>query len=1132
MKHRFKIIITVLLAAWLAVPTFAQDKRTLDTKVVDLLAQFPAQNTKETNRLMLEILELGATGIDHFCGMIIPPGTGNDTQVRYAVAELAQYAGAPGNARVQAMVEKALLKAIDKANDREVKAFFIRRLAYCGESATIKALEQYVNDADLYGPAIATLTSLGTDEAAAVVLNNLDGKSGMQQAVMVKALGTLAYKPAEAKLINLVGVAEGETLDQTYWALAQIGGKASAKVFKNAAKGFTYTVPNAELVIAYLDYATQLAANGEVKLSNSFASKVLKGAKQADQLHFRSAALKVLQNNQQGGALKLLQKELNNSDKAYRNTILTLAKNGRTASQVDAWVAYLPKAAPETKAELLNFLADADQTSVLESAIKPSLNSSELVVRLAAIEALALNQEEKAVPALLAQLAKATDKAELAQVKTSLLNSCSADETNLVVDAMGELNSEAKIVAIQVLGARRASAHFDEIKKLCQSASSDVKAEAYAALKLVAANNNIGDLIGLIKSTNNKSEVTAVQQAIVSLYQADNKPATSYVLNEMKGAAKEKLIPVLPFLQDKNALKNVTSILKSGSSSEKEAAFAALINWTSPAALPVMFDVLTSNSFKAERDDVFKAYVKLAQNGQVPADQRLLWLKKAMEQANNDQEKGMIIRAAGSVKTFLSLVFVSEYLDDSKLAGVASMSAMRIALPSAGENNGLTGEFVRKVLEKVKAEITGPDSQYFKIDIQEYLDKMPMETGYVSIFNGKDLSGWQGLVKNPIARSKMTPAQLAKEQAKADKKMHENWSVKDGSIVFNGKGANLCTKKMYRDFEMIVDWRITKDGDSGIYLRGTPQVQIWDTARVDVGAQVGSGGLYNNQKNPSKPLVLADNAIGDWNTFYIKMVDDKVTVYLNGQLVVDNVTLENYWDRSLPIFREEAIELQAHGTDLAFRNIYVRELSPATVTLSAEEEADGFELLFNGENLDNWIGNKIDYVAENGELVVRPQKGSRGNLYTGKEYSDFIFRFEFQLTEGANNGLGIHAPLEGDVAYLGKELQILDNTAAIYANLKPYQYHGSVYGVITAKRGFLKPLGEWNYQEVIVKGDDVKITLNGEVIVDGNFKEASKNGTLDGKNHPGLKRNSGYIGFLGHGSQLKFRNIRIKDLAK
>jgi len=125
-----------------------------------------------------------------------------------------------------------------------------------------------------------------------------------------------------------------------------------------------------------------------------------------------------------------------------------------------------------------------------------------------------------------------------------------------------------------------------------------------------------------------------------------------------------------------------------------------------------------------------------------------------------------------------------------------------------------------------------------------------------------------------------------------------------------------------------VDWRITKGGDSGIYLRGTPQVQIWDPARTDVGAQVGSGGLYNNQVNRSTPLVFADNPVGEWNTFRITMIKDKVTVFLNGVKVVDNVTLENYWDRSQSIFPREAIELQAHGTDLAFRDIYVREIAP------------------------------------------------------------------------------------------------------------------------------------------------------------------------------------------------------------
>jgi hypothetical protein len=349
-------------------------------------------------------------------------------------------------------------------------------------------------------------------------------------------------------------------------------------------------------------------------------------------------------------------------------------------------------------------------------------------------------------------------------------------------------------------------------------------------------------------------------------------------------------------------------------------------------------------------------------------------------------------------------------------------------------------------------------------------------------------------------------------------------------IVFNGDGSNLLSDREYSDFEMIVNWKISKKGDSGIYLRGTPQVQIWDTTRREVGAEVGSGGLYNNQKNPSKPLKVADNPIEEWNTFRITMIGEEVTVYLNGELVVDNVTLENYWDRTRPIFPTGTVELQAHGTDLGFKDIYIREIKSLAYTLTPQEKAEGFVNLFNGRNLNGWVGNKKDYVAEEGNIVIKPSEGSGGNLFTEKEYGDFIFRFEFQLTPGANNGLGVRAPLEGDAAYTGMELQILDNTADIYANLKPYQYHGSVYGVIPAKRDFLKPVGEWNYEEVIFKGSKVKIILNGTVIIDGDIKEASKNGTMDGKQHPGLLRDKGHIGFLGHGSLVKFRNIRIKEL--
>lgn len=200
--------------------------------------------------------------------------------------------------------------------------------------------------------------------------------------------------------------------------------------------------------------------------------------------------------------------------------------------------------------------------------------------------------------------------------------------------------------------------------------------------------------------------------------------------------------------------------------------------------------------------------------------------------------------------------------------------------------------------------------------------------------------------------------------------------------------------------------------------------------------------------------------------------------------------------------------------------------------LSDEEKKEGFKVLFDGTNLDSWIGNKQDYVIEEGNIVIYPDRGGKGNLFTKDEYSDFVFRFEFLLTPGANNGLGIRAPFEGDAAYTGMELQILDNDAEIYQTLKPYQYHGSVYGVIPAKRGYLKPVGEWNYQQVMVKGSQVKVILNGTVILDGDVAEASQNGTMDKLDHPGLKRTSGHIGFLGHGTSVKFRNIRIKELSE
>lgn len=199
---------------------------------------------------------------------------------------------------------------------------------------------------------------------------------------------------------------------------------------------------------------------------------------------------------------------------------------------------------------------------------------------------------------------------------------------------------------------------------------------------------------------------------------------------------------------------------------------------------------------------------------------------------------------------------------------------------------------------------------------------------FTALFNGQDLTGWRGLVTIKDRKTK-SPEEVAKMQEEADKSMREHWKAEDGALVFDGKGQSLCTAKDYGDFELLVDWKILKGGDSGIYLRGCPQVQIWDTEWPEYfkhGAEKGSGSLWNNKNNPRFPDVKADKPVGEWNTFHIKMVGEKVTVKLNGQTVVNNVTMENLWEPGKPIYESGPIELQNHGNTLYFRNIFVKEL--------------------------------------------------------------------------------------------------------------------------------------------------------------------------------------------------------------
>lgn len=197
--------------------------------------------------------------------------------------------------------------------------------------------------------------------------------------------------------------------------------------------------------------------------------------------------------------------------------------------------------------------------------------------------------------------------------------------------------------------------------------------------------------------------------------------------------------------------------------------------------------------------------------------------------------------------------------------------------------------------------------------------------------------------------------------------------------------------------------------------------------------------------------------------------------------------------------------------------------------IAAAQTEPGFTPLFNGKNLDGWKlvrSNGPGYVVEGDRIVCPPNGG--GNLFTEKEYANFVLRLEFKLSPGGNNGVGLRAPLEGDAAYVGMEIQVLDDPAPQYKDIKPTQHTGSIYDVFPAKLGALKPAGEWQTYEITANGRRITIKLNGQTTVDADLDSVKDEAVL--KKHPGLARTSGHIGFLGHRSHVEFRNIRIKEL--
>lgn len=336
------------------------------------------------------------------------------------------------------------------------------------------------------------------------------------------------------------------------------------------------------------------------------------------------------------------------------------------------------------------------------------------------------------------------------------------------------------------------------------------------------------------------------------------------------------------------------------------------------------------------------------------------------------------------------------------------------------------------------------------------------------------------------------------------------FNANNGELIHDGAAPPVTSEKPYGDIELRLEYRIAPAARGTtpaaiVYLRGTP-MQQWAAAVA----------------NAARPA-------GQWNTLRVLQVGERTTIHANDRLVADHERMTDSKDPALPLARAGHIQLQGQGAEVRWRRVHVREIpgDEANRLLAAKADA-GFRSLFNGKDLTGWTGPALqNYEVVDGAIMCKPNRG--GVLHTETMFRDFVVRLEFKLPPGGNNGLAIRYPGQGDTAYVGMtELQVLDDTAEQYARLDPRQYHGSVYGMVAAKRGYQRQVGSWNFQEVTVQGSRIVVELNGTVIVDADVSTVTQ--FAGDRAHPGKDRSEGYFGFAGHSDPVQFRQIAIKEL--
>jgi len=760
------------------------DQRTVTTKVADLLAQLPARDAKQLSSNMLEIEQLGNEGFLTLISGLSSPGKANNATLEYAISGYSAFVTQNGKEAQRSQAAAVYCSALDKATDKQVKSFLISQLELVGKDDAISCLQQYLTDEQLADPASRALVKINTEPAKSTLNAALASAQGAAKLSIIEALGLSGTKQAASALNQLAQGNDAKLQKVTLSALAQLADPSSADLLYAAAQksGFQYDQSGA--TAALLEYAGNLLKTGNSNLALTTAKKLHEEAKAENQLHVRTAALNILYHADKANGMNLLLDAMSEKQLEYKAAALEFAMPDVNEANTGLWLKRLGKSDNQTKAAIARMLAEANAKAALPALVK-LMKNKDVAVQQAAIQSAASIGGASVIPALYDVMRKG-DSTTIAASTEALMRMKGEGITAPLTSYLPKAKPEVQVALLNVLAARAANEHIAIIYTFLEDKNPQTRAAAYAALQHVAAEKDVPQLFTLLKQqAATTPESAAIQDALISVLKntKDGAAQVELVLQELNAASADRkpaYYKVLAALGGTQALAAVSAAYDTGDAQSKKAAIAALASWKDLQSLPMLLKISKTTTDAQELDEALRGYLRVVQSTPFTPEQKFLKLSDAMSVAKTAPQRQAILADLEQAKTFNAAVLAGKYLDDAQLQQRAAATVMSIILA----DSVYQGTIIRELLNKIMNTLKGGDSEYQKQAIVKYLNEMPKAEGFVPLFNGKDLSGWKGLVADPIKRSKMDAKTLAAAQAKADQAMLEGWKVEDGELRF------------------------------------------------------------------------------------------------------------------------------------------------------------------------------------------------------------------------------------------------------------------------------------------------------------------------------------------------------------